>query len=391
MQKTKRWQPKKFVYVQVQNRAEGIDLSYCIAVKKDFNAPKAKLLSVDSLEDLIKKTGKFTPYVFHVLGQGVLTRLVENAPNYKESLLVNGAIDEFYFHSFTLGNQIACSFVRKSLLSAFMEQVEKQKLFVLDLLCGPINVFTILDSNDNYQGDFTFLRDDKSIQIFKKNEETPKTLYYQSSYLNTEQVYLQSAFTGLFEDTQEEMETALASIDKQAAQTNYTQFNQFRFFGIALLAFFLIALSSNYFYINYLNNQTAQLEMDISSYSQDLSLIEQLKQEKARKMQLIETSGIHTKYYLSNLSDLIGQSVPGEVKLTELEIYPLEENLKPKMKVNCMNDVILIHGISQSSKVLDDWMEKLGTLKGIQAVELMNYIRMNEKTAEFQLSLKVNE
>jgi Tfp pilus assembly protein PilN len=391
MTKQKRWHPKKIIYVSVQNRTDGMFLSYIKLHFKEFSAAKSEFIAVDDLATLIKKEGKFTPFIFHFKGQGVLTRCVENAPNYKESLLVNGAVDEFYFHSFTSGNQIACSFLRKSLVFDFMEEVKVQKLQVLDLYCGPISLFELLHPTGTYQKDFHLTLHDSAIQNCKKNEGEDSPFYWKSAYLNTDQCYIASAQKSFFENQLENMETALVQDEKLAAQTNSIQFNQFRFFGIAILVFFLLTLTGNYFYINHLNQETAQLESDISSFNQDLSLIEQLKQEKTRKMQLIQTSGIHTPFYLSNLSDLIGHSVPSEIKLVELEIFPLEENLKPKMKVSCLNDVILIHGISQSSKSLDDWMEKLENLKGITAVELLNYIRINEKTAEFQLSLKISE
>ena len=64
----------------------------------------------DSLEELVKFYGKSTPYHLHVLGTGVLSRKISNAPNFKEDLIISGNLEDFNFTTYNDGQSIVASF-----------------------------------------------------------------------------------------------------------------------------------------------------------------------------------------------------------------------------------------------------------------------------------------
>jgi len=177
----------------------------------------------------------------------------------------------------------------------------------------------------------------------------------------------------------------------EQTKADYKEFVRFVKLGIGILGFFLIALVGNYFYVNHLNTVAAQLETDIAGYGENLALSDRLQQEKQRKLVLVDNSGIQSVKYLSFYLDEIGASVPAAIQLSSLETFPLLEPLKPKRKVELNSKHLTISGFSSSSKVLDDWMEALERKEWISGVELINYVRINDQKATFQLLLKINE
>jgi Tfp pilus assembly protein PilN len=175
------------------------------------------------------------------------------------------------------------------------------------------------------------------------------------------------------------------------SKAKFKEQNTFERLGIGILAFFLLSLSANYFYVNHLNQIAAEKELELSSYGQQLSLIDRLNQEKNRKIQLFESSGLQSNEFISFYLDELGKSVPSTITLTVLETFPLKEGLKPRKKVEIDRETIAISGLCNTSKTLDDWMEKMERFSWIKSVELINYLRQEDGTSFFQLKIKLNK
>jgi Tfp pilus assembly protein PilN len=171
---------------------------------------------------------------------------------------------------------------------------------------------------------------------------------------------------------------------------NYRQFRQFRFFGVAIVSFLFIAVTLNYFYINYLNTEIANLEVDLTLTNDTVSLLEKLKQEKNRKELLVSNSGVQQKEFLSYFLDKIGETVPKAISLQDLEVFPVLETLKEKRKVVLQQQIIEIDGTSPESETLDDWMERMNRFDWVKSVELISYLKSENSIASFKLLITLN-
>jgi Tfp pilus assembly protein PilN len=398
--------PRRLVLVQVQLEQQEQRLRYVTIGRKAPDVPDQVLwTTVDSAEELVKKAGKGLPYVIHFTGFGVLARIAEFAPNYRDSLLVTGSEEDFYFGSFELKSTVAVSFIRRSLTEAFIGQLTAAKVFIWGIHTGPVplvallaeqnkaNVFLPLNpppKGETMALDYHVELVNGDIRKLERNAGEPKRFATDGGFLDTDAAYVE-AIRRLTLEPRENYHQGLDDHAFAAMRSNYREYVRFVKLGIGMLVFFLVTLIGNYFYVNHLNGEAAQLESDISGYGENLALIDRLQQEKQRKLLLIDNSGVQSSKYLSFYLDDLASSVPGAIQLTTLETFPLAEPLKPKRKVELNTRRITITGWSGSSKVLDDWMEAIERKKWVAGVELINYVRINEQKATFHLLVKIGE
>lgn len=380
------WNPRRAVVILLNYSTSGI--SYA-ATKVNGKSP-VSFTSFENLKDLVKKYGKEQPYLLHVNGTGILTRAVENIPNYKEQLIVNGDKDDFYFTTFEAGSRLVTSFFRKSLLAEQIEELKGQKVFLLNVTCGIVPALLHIAEDGKLVFDHEVSLVKGQLESFKRSETTQEQCLVGTRFLSFEEALAESLAMNLKEPSPL-LTGGFSPEEKQAAYQNWVDYSKFRFFGVALVTTILLLLLGNYFYLNRLNQQVADLEVELALNNENLSLMDRLEQEKIRKEQLILTSGINGRSFTSYFIDAIGKTVPSSIKLTEMHIFPLKERLKQKRKVEIDQENIEVLGITWSSSVLDDWMEKMNRFEWVDRVELLNYMKLDERQAEFKLVIRIDK
>lgn len=126
--------PKKYNLILIINQSGEKSFQYACMTER---TTAHELAAFGSMEELLRKADKSLPFVIHVRGLGILARSVENAPNYKERLLVSGREDEFYFNSYERSGSVLVSFARKSSLDEFLDPVRAIKGFIWAIYIGP--------------------------------------------------------------------------------------------------------------------------------------------------------------------------------------------------------------------------------------------------------------
>jgi Tfp pilus assembly protein PilN len=383
------WKPSSWVMVHLDYHTEGLRILASLE-KKGESKTEFAFEEFDSIENLIKKFGTSRAYSVHVNGTGVLTRLVEFIPGYKDQLIVSGDKDDFYFCSYNDSFKVATSFFRKSLIENIIEELNTSKIFLVNISCGIIPVILIASGKEKISFDYSLEIENGRISSLTRNN-IPND---KSIVNNTFKVRNEAINQGIILSQTVPIQnyTSGFDIENQAEKLdNFAQFSTFKFFGILVLTIILSSLVINHFYVNHLNNEVAQLELDLQLNNDNLTLLDRLKQEKTRKEQLVLSSGANTDQFTSFFIDKIGESVPASISLKESFVFPLKENLKEKRKVEIRQDAIEIIGFTPNSQVLDDWMERIDRYKWVKNVELLNYLKSTEGKAEFKLLITLDK
>ena len=375
--------PKKYNLILIHNQS-GNALFHYACINEQTMAHD--LTSFETLEEILKKADKKIPFIIHVRGAGILARSVENAPNYKERLLVSGREDEFYFNSYERSGSVLVSFARKNVIDEFLNPITAVKGFVWALYIGPSILPFKLENLQSIQSDYVLSFPSSDQVTISKNEQDLSEKQVQSSYLEAiiNYTYQKHPNSDNFNQGIDE------EILKQT-KTEYKDYRQFRILGLSILSFFLITLTINYFVVNHLNQVAADYEQEIAGYQENFAVIDRTKQEKQRKLILFQNSGMQSGNLLSYYADEVGVTVPKEIQFTEMELFPLAQQLKPKHKVETDNSKIIIHGITINSKVLDDWMEDLERKEWVQSVEVINYSRLDDFNSIFHIIIHISE
>ncbi len=343
--------------------------------------------SFDDLDEVVKHFGKYRAYHVHILGSGVLSRKVENNGNYRQDLIMNGNPKDFLFTSYDDGENMAVSFCRKALFSEYTRQFEEQKWFLYGLSCGYSPICGILE-DESITTQFEISVANGKINAFKRSESPKEKASWKNDFWSTKSLLAESIRINKSSDKQ-----WLVDGDEKGEtnRENLHQYNQFKTMGMGIVGVIFLALIINYFYQNHLNNEVAQLEMDLSVHTENISMLDRLTQEKTRKEQLINSAGVNASSFLSYYMDEIGASVPKSITLSDMVVFPVVGKLKEKQRVEVDQNHIWIAGITKDNEILDDWIEKMDRFGWVKSIELLNYLKSSEDWAEFELQITLGE
>ena len=380
------WQPKTYLLVQVHVYSSTVELMI-IHVRKGKTIGKPLLVS--SMEEVVDQFGQYIPLRIHVTGTGVLTRLTDYIQGYKEQLIVNGDKDEFYFTTYHDDSKILVSFFRKNLIENLIQSIEEQKLFLLSITSSIVPFLIISGSNELITFDYNVqLSEGKLLKLERNDIPVERTILSGIFYTYSELLCLSisSLTTKNLDQFQQgmNMETSIHN------QEEYIQYNQFRFFGLSIVFLVLISLIGNHFYLNHLNQEIANIEVELTLHNDNLALLNKLQQEQTRKELLIENSGVFQKHFITFYLDKIIGTVPLIISIQEANIFPPKEALKEKRKLELENQTLSIQGTTPTSEILEEWMQKMNRFSWVKSVELMNYLKEN-KEASFKLLITFQE
>lgn len=379
------WHPRSIVVVFLDFEQGGCAIS---AGKMNMGASvNHSFEHFGDLDEVVKHFGKYKAYHVHVLGAGVLSRKIESSGNYRQDLIMNGNPNEFLFTTYDDGESMAISFCRKALFAEFMKQFEEEKWFLYGLSCGYSPICGILE-DEAIATVFEIAVKNGKVETFKRAENAKEKASWRSDFWSTRSLIAEAIRSNRSAENQWRVD---GEDSGDAKRENMHQYNQFKTLGIGIVGTIFLALIFNYFYQNHLNNEIAQLEMDLSVHTDNISMLDRLSQEKTRKEQLINSAGVNASSFLSYYMDEIGASVPKSITLSDMTVFPVVGKLKEKQRVEVDQQHIWIAGITKDNEILDNWIEKMDRFGWVKSIELLNYLKSTEDWAEFELQITLSE
>lgn len=382
---TQIWHPRSLIVVFLDFGQGSCTIS---AGKIQFGSSVNQVFeSFGDLNEVVSHFGKYKPYHIHVLGAGILSRKIESSGAYQQDLIMNGNPNEFLFTTFDDGNNMAVSFCRKALISDYLKQFEAEKWHLYGLSCGYSPICGIIE-DESITTEFEIELKNDQIVSFKRSGKVKDKTTWRSEFWTTQSLITESI---RMNRASEKKWIVDGEEDGDASRENVHQYNQFKIVGIGIVGTIFLALIVNYFYQNNLNDQVAQLEMNLSVHTENISMLDRLSQEKIRKEQLINNAGVNASSFLSYYLDQIGESVPKSITLSDMTIFPVVGKLKAKQRVEVNQEQIWVAGITKDNEVLDNWIEKMDRFEWVKSVELLNYLKSTDDWAEFELQITLSE
>jgi Tfp pilus assembly protein PilN len=371
------WRPRKMAILFLHFNSGAVRFS---VLKIGVNKAQ-ELKTFDSLSELLKGTGNNIGYHVHVSGSGILSRKVEFLPAFREQLIISGNPKEFIFTTFNDGSEVATSFFRKALIQEHLDQMLENKTHLLGISSGAVPVFTILE-DEVVEMDYKLEVKNGKMGTFERASESKEKVIWRHDFYSPQELISKAILNNYRSKVPSEV---YEDHSLEPAKENYRQFVQFKVYGASSLLAIFLSLFANYFYQNHLNNDIAELEQNLMSSNDNLALLERLDQEKTRKEQLISGSGVTSSLFLSYYLDEIGQTVPKEIQLQEMKLFPLDGKIKNKQKVEVKQEQIIIEGTTLGNETLDNWIEEMDRFEWVRSVELLNYHEGENNRAEFKL------
>ncbi|MAO08228.1 MAG: hypothetical protein CL596_05910 [Alteromonas sp.] len=340
----------------------------------------------ETISQLLKSLKKSTPLFISVTGSKIINKVVDdNETHYLDSILFGKSPDDFYISEYVEDSIRMISLTRKALLNDYINKFQESGHSILGFFVGPFSLEKIkplIGFNGSLSTPYGVYRFGKGLHSEAPLKMVEKT-HIGEDVIGTESIF---AFSGLInhlnpENIQSNFEHLNAS---NKEETVYKK--AFNFFGAILLVGFLILLTTSYFLQSFYANKSAEIQYEVTLKNQEMGQIAILKQDLNYKKNIIENSSLGSDAFLSQYIFEITKTVPEEILLTRLDIFPIQKSIRPKEKILITPNSILIEGHSNEAFVVNQWISEIDGLEWVKKTELTSYSHVK---SEYQFTLLV--
>ena len=392
-------EPKKIQGIEVIQQAGSLIYHLVVLeiVKGQMNV-KEKVLNIKSWDKLVEGLEKSLPVVLVLNVRGILHKQVEkDIPKNQlaQSILPNAKYSDFYIQSLeNTQNQIA-SIIRKDQLDQWLESFLKEKYWIYDIRLGSFDAIELLPFL-RLDGDILTMTHQLEItnnQLagFSKNKtnETENILLGDEHIQSWLLPAIGAAFRVLMQAPTNELETLII----QEQQEGYKQFRIFQLGGMTVLAVFFVALLVNFLLFSNYSAKNQKLNAQLVYQSTTLNRLDTLRSEYEQQKAFFNKNNLTRRSKTSFYADRIASSLPSDIQLTQLYIYPkiknnqnIEEETLPEFDQNR----IRVKGKTSSSIYYNDWRRTVRNLDWITNVQQIQY-QEEEGYGEFEVVLFIKE
>ena len=348
-------------------------------ISKELFHTESELLNIG-----ISKTDAI---LFHLEGSTIITREIEGKSLDISSLIYNGNEGDFFFYEYLSENDNFVSFTRKDSIRSWIRKIEKRGGVITGISIGPMvvcNLFQLLPEIQIFSTPSGTVSKKGDKLVFKQESSETFHLQFEGEKLNKFEVPLIATIIG-YNYPGTTFASSLNDIENNTHEVKYRK--AFKTMGVAFLTLFLFLIIFGHFYLNSISNELVENEAHFLSFQQNLDRISLLKEERDVKLKILQTSGVFKNDYLTGYLLDICNSLPEEIRLTDIEVFPLENKMKPEEKPEFNFDVIKIKGVSPSEKDINNWLGTLQKIEWQRKVEIISFEKEGHETFKFHFKI----
>ncbi len=352
----------------------------------------------DSLPEAIQPIKKSTAVAVAVTGSVVITKkvdqVVESNREALQMVLPGGKESDFEIQLHTTDTATFISLVRVSVINDLIEEVRQAGLSIVQFILGPFSTEVLIN----------YLSKDDRVELPCYNLEVVSGVINQiENTSNSSDKLVNIGGQGLGFQFQIAMAVAVqyysgfpqtCILNDQLVKGR----RELRFLkliwglGIEFALFALLAGVSSFTLNRHYEKAKAGLESK-SSFSQAIYKELMLsKTELSEKTELLQITGIQKQTQLALYLDRIASVVPKEIVLYQLEVNPLTSSLKNNKRPGFDESHILVSGIADRSKHLNDFVEAIQELDWAEEVRIVTYDKQNRRDPGlFEISIQIEE
>ncbi len=345
----------------------------------------------NNLDEVFKeKINKDYPVLLHIEGNAIINKVIENKTGYRNDLIFKANLNEFYFYEYHQNKEIFISVSRKEYIDACIEQISNMGMFVVHISFGPFVMASLLSIAKNHHAlsssNYILNISNNEIVSFKKAEKTNMEYVINDDTFNQREVPLLATFLQ-FKYPNPNIEFDTTFLAKNNNEFNYKK--GFKIAGIFMLVFFLVSLTISHFLMDYYVNTLAEKQSIYNMSLQTTAKVLALKEEKVLKEKILQSSGMSNNSFLTKYVAEIGNSVPSDIILNDINIIPLSKKIKPAEKINFEMAAITIRGESENDTSFNNWLKALEHLEWIKKMDIENYSQETNTENTFKIKIKI--
>ncbi|MBC7862011.1 MAG: hypothetical protein IAF38_03500 [Bacteroidia bacterium] len=350
---------------------------------------------------LLKLKDKNTPIVLCVDGKGILNKklnfsLEDLDETVAGKVIPNANADDFYYEAISINETSSLvSMMRRSIIDPILEKLKEKGLFVTECHLGPLVIGCIgsVLTKDADTSDLIFrnyklvISKEGVLEIGAVTQDTkiPETENENGTQKNLLIFAGACSYFSGWSFTHAKTHCPIVNERK----TDFTEKKKFSFYATTAVIFFLVTLLINFFVFQHFHNKKQQLESQIGWQENALKSYDELKKNLDEKMTFALGSGILSPDNLAFLSDQLGSTVPTDIKLNRMTVFPLEKKMENGDEHSSFNkQLISVKGQSLSGSGINDWIKRIKQKDFVKEVLLTNY-KQDDENAKGFFSLEI--
>ncbi|WP_196896062.1 hypothetical protein [Aureivirga marina] len=332
-------------------------------------------------EEILNKIPKNYPIILHINGRGVLNKKFDD--NATQAIFRNS--DEIFLS--TTYKEKFISFIRKSVILEWLEAHSSLEKRIIACHVGVFIFGIVLEHkielfSNKKAFQYEITAENEEIISFNKSDfsdaENEKELLFSSG--------VQYFFPSKFLEFSSKDEWDLPFKNKEEF-VGKKQIEQILKIGILVILLCILADKIAY---NHYGTKHQILQSEMAFLQKKESQLKTLEQTIQRKKNMLKEAGFLNYNMLSFYYDQIIQLLPKTIKLTNIDVFPLEKKIKPSKKILIKGNEISVEGWASDEALFDIWVQKIRLLEWNKTVEIIQYSWNSKKQkAKFKINIKL--
>ncbi len=340
-----------------------------------------------NLENLETKIEPDYPIILLIDGKGILNKKIDL--NSEADLNWYKSIDLSITHytRFTENDVQFLSFCRKNIIEEKIIYFQKKKFQIIDFYIGSLTAVLLkkaINSNSILSNENRFeFNGDTLVEVLKAENETEKKYEIMGESLSHHQISIYGAVVHFYI----KQESVVCSESSLLNKDEVLFRDLLNTWGKRMLIVFFSLLLVSYVTTNFFINKNNSLkESDLNSNFTD-NQIEILVNQKEKKIKILNEMGYNSSNFISYYVYQLINSVPREIQLLNLSVFPLKEDVKENKKMGFITNSILISGSTEDESVLNNWLIRIKSMEWIDKFEVMSIKKDKKNNTFFEIKI----
>lgn len=386
--------------------SDGIPEINYVVLKKEKNrlTSDSSGTKIKDIESLKTSLAVSNPVFLALNGRGIIHKKFAYNEGENEIALFNKVLPaanpaDFYLQK-CLSDQGShiISVIRKNIADSILNELKRNGYHVIGCSLGPFSFQSLLPLLDNTAtsrdvlvSGFKLSLGENEISSFQSAEGiTGDTLKLMGGEeVKPETVIPFATAVQYFISYGREMMANIPSVADGNAEFRQKQI--FKISSGVSVGFFLVALLVNFLLFSSFSEKANDYGAKVSANQNMIQRYEKLKAEVEEKQAFLEKTGLMEASRTSFYADQIARQLPGSIKLTQMNIFPLEKKSNnDDADITFIPKNIVISGNCKQSIELNEWIGILKKTEWVNEVGIINFSQdKSENTGVFSIEIKM--
>lgn len=349
--------------------------------------------SFETFDTLVENIDTRLPLLLVIDGKGILSKQISFSSEVDVNWQKNIDYNSIFFTSLKTEKSNFISFCRKNIVEDTLLKFQNNGFQIIDIYIGSF-LSALLNSSINtdkvLSSDLLLEFDNNTLISFTKQTEPIRAINYT---IEKEEI-ISSVFLPLYgtlihfflhskevSKTQNEVLNSEEIIYKKA----------FNIFGAGMLVSFFIALLTSYLLINHYGSKNAALNLKNVYSNQSYQMIIDLEKQKKNKEDILIESGFLSSKFLTFYTYEIVKAIPKDIALIEINVTPLDKEIKTNQKVSFQPKTIIVKGETFNESSFNNWIESLKKMNWLQHFEILSLKKDKKNKSQFEVKITIKD